>query len=190
MAPLYDVGVGGILARHNGVMSTPAPGRQGRLIHPLATVAPQGAVAAGGRVGGRLVALRTPPERPPPDRGPSRGKARCTSHSPRAAPSGPGPCRERLVALHTSPLAAPPPRDRCHPHPIAPYSTEPSGDSWLPLPPGRCSSVCAHYPAPGAPMAVRRGLSRQLGPPFVAPTAGEAPLRALLPLAVGDSLTP
>ena len=108
----------------------------------------------------------------------------------RPSASGPGPCRGRLVALRTSPPAAPLTRDRCRPHPLAPYGTEPSGDSWLPSPPGRCSSVCGHYPAPGAPMAGRRGLSRQLGPPFGAPTAGEAPLRALLPLAVGDSLTP
>ena len=58
MAPLCNVGVGGILARHNGVMSTPAPGRQGRL---TAFASPSGrprALAGPGPCRERLAALR------------------------------------------------------------------------------------------------------------------------------------
>ena len=61
MAPLCNVGVGGILARHNRVMSTPATGRQGRLI-PFASPAGRPGALAG-------CALR-------------QGPARCTSHGP------------------------------------------------------------------------------------------------------------
>ena len=154
--PLCNVGVGGILARHNRVMSTPAAGRQGRLI-PLASPAGRPGALAG-------CALR-------------QGPARCTSHGPRLDRE-PAPRRGPPLAACTAPRGRAasghvPPLHGCRASPAGHWSARGRGH--------HSRMTAALVRREGLQFFTpRRRTSCAIRVPMRPPR--EAPLRALLPL--------